>query len=155
MKRNLFVLFALLLTISLVLIGSTIRAQQENRGEMVVLGALKLKEGADVQSAEKLFNEILIPAMKDVEGLEMKVLKRLEMPNELPNDQSPDYIMMAYIKKPEVFMNLMQGERDPKLEAFGEQMKQYAGEPDIKAYMVIADTVEREEKGKQEKEKKE
>jgi len=126
---------------------AVILAQEKKPGaatdEIVMLGGLKIKEGADVKAAEKLFNEHLIPAMNGIDGLEMKILKRMKMPNEQPDPNAYDYIMMAQVQKPEILMQLMQA-RNPKLDEFGDLMKQYAEEPSFKMYTVITKTSKKE-----------
>ena len=114
-------------------------------GPLVVIGGLRLKEGADIEAAEKLFKETLIPAMKDIDGLDMKILKRMAMERTDAGTDSQvyDYIMLAEIEKLQVFMQLMRSQ-DAGLDAFGDTMKEYAGHPYINAYIVIAQTKETE-----------
>lgn len=139
------IISAFILAIIIVLTGyvTLILAQEKKEGSetsgIVVLGGLKLKSGTDQEGAEKLFKENLIPLMQEVDGLEMKILKHIQMPNEKPEDILYDYIMMAEIKDQQVLMKMMQN-RDDKLSKFGEMMKQYAGGPDLKMYTIIAKT---------------
>ncbi len=144
MKR--IVISALIFSLIIALAGfvTLILAQEKKTEEseisgIVVLGGLKLKSGADQEGAEKLFKENLIPLMQEVDGLEMKVLKHIQMPNEKPEDVLYDYIMLAEIKDQQTLMRMMQN-RDDKLSKFGEMMKQYAGGPDLKMYTVVAKT---------------
>lgn len=139
------IISALIISIVIILTGyvTLLIAQEKKEGSetsgIVVLGGLKLKSGADQEGAEKLFKENLIPIMQEVDGLEMKILKHIQMPNEKPEDVLYDYIMMAEIKDQQVLMKMMQN-RDDKLSKFGEMMKQYAGGPDLKMYNIIAKT---------------
>ena len=139
------IISAFILAIIIVLTGyvTLILAQEKKEGSetsgIVVLGGLKLKSGTNQEGAEKLFKENLIPLMQEVDGLEMKILKHIQMPNEKPEDILYDYIMMAEIKDQQVLMKMMQN-RDDKLSKFGEMMKQYAGGPDLKMYTIIAKT---------------
>lgn len=140
------VISALIFSIIVILTGyvTMILAQEKKAEEseisgIVVLGGLKLKSGADQEGAEKLFKENLIPLMQEVDGLEMKILKHIQMPNEKPEDILYDYVMLAEIKDQQVLMKMMQN-RDDKLSKFGEMMKQYAGGPDLKMYTIIAKT---------------
>jgi len=92
--------------------GTIILAQEKQaaKGPLVVLAGLKLQEGASVEETEKLFTEQLIPEMAKLEGLEMKVLKRVKMPGESATTEDSgayDYIMMAEIEKIQAFMQLM------------------------------------------------
>jgi|GEM_PF-2079694 len=133
-----------------VLSAATMLLAQERRppglesGPLVVLGGLRLKEGADPEGAEKLLKEQLIPAMTGIEGLKMKVLKRMKMQAEQQTEDpgAYDYIMMAEIEKLQVFMQLLQGgsQGKPGLSKFGDMMKEYAGHPYISPYTVIAKT---------------
>lgn len=139
------IISAFILAIIIVMTGyvTLILAQEKKEGSeisgIIVLGGLKLKSGADQEGAEKLFKENLIPLMQEIDGLDMKILKRIQMPNEKPEDVLYDYIMMAEIKDQQVLMKMMQN-RDDKLSKFGEMMKQYAGGPDLKMYNIIAKT---------------
>lgn len=133
-----------------VLSAATILLAQERRppgpesGPLVVLGGLRLKEGADAESAEKLLKEQLIPAMTGMEGLKMKVLKRRKMQAEQQTEDpgAYDYIMMAEIEGLQVFMQLRQGAYQERtgLSKFGDMMKEYAGSPYINLYTIIAKT---------------
>jgi hypothetical protein len=130
--------------------GTILLAQERGmagaeRGPMIVLGGLKLKEGADAEAAEKLLKEQLIPAMTGIEGLKMKILKRVKMPGGQTETKDPgdyDYVMMAEFQKLQVFGQLMQkqyqGEKG--LSKFGDMMKEYAGHPYINLYTIIAKT---------------
>jgi hypothetical protein len=128
--------------------AGTILVAQERRGAaavtgpLVVLGGLKMKEEANIEEAEKLLKEQLIPEMVKIEGLEMKVLKRLKTPWFQAADDDTgvyDYIMMAEVEKPEVLMQLMQG-TGAGLQSFGDTMKKYAGHPYINIYTILAKT---------------
>ena len=148
MKKKFFVALIAILLVIMASIGTLIFAQEQKSEQsqpstVIMMGGLKLKEGADSSSAEKLFNEYLIPAMNDMKGLKMKVLKKMLMPNEKPDDNSADYIMMAEVDNPMTLMQLMNSQnRDPRLEKFGDMMKQYANGPIMKGYTVIAKTNE-------------
>ena len=126
---------------------ATIIIAQERTGNiesepLVVLGGLNLKEGASSEEAEKLLKEQLIPAMKGIEGLNMKVLKRMKMPGEQTKDPNAyDYIMMAEMDGIRVFMQLMQSsEQSPGLSKFGDLMKEHAGHPYINIYQILGKT---------------
>ena len=135
-----------LLVLGMAALGSVIYAQEQKAeiqkmSSVVILGGLKLKEGADQASAEKLFHEKLIPAMGSIEGIRMRVVKKMPLPNEKPDSDSYDYIMMAEVDNPMTLMQLMNsGSMDPRLNEFGKMMKEYAGEPHLKAFTVIADS---------------
>lgn len=140
------VISALIFSLIIALTGYvTLILAQEKKTEgseisrIVVLGGLKLKSGADQEGAEKLFKENLIPLMQEIDGLDMKVLKHIQMPNEKPEDVLYDYVMLAEIKDQQTLMQMMQN-RDDRLSKFGEMMKQYAGGPDLKMYTVITET---------------
>lgn len=127
--------------------GTLIFAQERQApaGPLVVIGGLKLQEGADAEGAEKLLKEQLIPAMNKVNGLEMKVLKRM-MPQQRGQTQDSgayDYVMLAEIESLGVFMQLLRSEEDAGLSAFGDMMKKYAGKPYINAYTILAKTEEK------------
>ena len=122
------------------------KTEQPPSSTVVLMGGLKLKEGADQVEAEKLFNEYLVPAMKDTKGVNMKVLKKMPMPNEKADANSVDYIMMAEVGDPLTLMQIMNSQyRDPRLEKFGSMMKQYADGPALKTFTVIANTDEPKE----------
>ncbi len=148
-RRRFFVLIGIGVLVIMVGIATFIFAQEQQKptqpqsSMVIMLGGLKLKEGADINSAEKLFSEYLIPSMKDKKGLKMKVLKKMPLPNEKPNPNSYDYIMMAEIDDPMIMMQLMSSQsRDSKLEQFGKEMKEHAGEPNIAVYTIFANTDE-------------
>lgn len=150
-KGNLLLLIGIVVMAILIGFGAYISAQdqqkpvQKQSSVLIMFGGLKLKENADKASAEKLFNEYLIPSMKDKKGLKMKVLKKMSIPNEMPN--SYDYVMVAEVEDPMIIMQLMSSQgRDSRLEQFGRAMKEYAGEPNLALYTVIADTREAENK---------
>ena len=131
------------LSVGTILLAQERRMEADVSGPLVVLGGLRLKEGADAEAAEKLLKEDLIPAMTGIEGLEMKILKRAKMPGDQTEDPGAyDYIMMAEIESLQVFMRLMQKEYQGKegLSKFGDMMKEYAGHPYINPYTVIAKT---------------
>ena len=132
------------LSVGTILLAQERRMEAMGSGPLVVLGGLRLKEGTDTEAAEKLLKEQLIPSMTGIEGLKMKILKRIQMPGGQPAEDTGayDYIMMAEMEKPQVFMQLMQKEYQGKkgLSAFGDMMKEYAGHPYINPYTVIAKT---------------
>ena len=129
-----------ILGVGTMLLAQERRMQDLGSGPLVVLAGLRLKEEADIEGAEKLLKEQLIPAMTEMEGLKMKVLKRMKMPGEQTTDSGAyDYIMMAEIEKIQVFMQLMRSQ-DTGLSKFGDMMKEYAGHPYINPYTVIAKT---------------
>jgi len=109
---------------------------------LFILGGLKLKPEASPEAAEKLLKEQLLPSMKGVEGLEMKVLKRMKMPGEQAKDATAyDYIMMAEVDGIQVFMQLMQNSgSDAGISKFGDLMKEHAGHPYINIYQMIGKT---------------
>lgn len=155
-KGKFFISIGIGVMVIMIGIGTYIFAQEQQKpvqkqSSLIMLGGLKLKENADKASAEKLFNEYLIPSMKDKKGLRMKVLKKMPLPNEMPN--SYDYIMVAEVDDPMIIMQLMSPQsRDSRLEQFGKAMKEYAGEPNLSLYTVIADTAEtKEAEAKQDK----
>jgi len=129
--------------------GTILFAQERQTpaGPLVVIGGLKLQEGADAEGAEKLFKDQLIPAMNNVNGLEMKVLKRM-MPQrqrgQTADSGAYDYVMLAEIESLGVFMQLLKSQ-DSGISAFGDMMKKYAGKPYINAYTILARTEEESE----------
>lgn len=131
--------------------GALLLAQEREQvsGPMVVLGGLRLKEGVNAEDAEKLLKEQLVPTMKGIEGLDMKVLKRRKMQQggETEDSGAYDYIMMAEIENLQVFMKLMQKgyQGETGLSNFGDMMKEYAGHPYINVYTIIAETEEETE----------
>jgi len=141
---NLFILGLLLfglVVLSSVLFANEQKPEIQQMSSVVILGGLKLKDSVDQDSAEKLFYDKLIPAMKDIDGLRMRVVKRMPLPNEKPDANAYDYVMIAEVDNPLTLMQLMNsGNMNPKLNEFGKLMKEYAGEPNLKAYTVIADT---------------
>lgn len=133
---------ACLLGAGTVLLAQERRTAAPPAGKLVVLGGLKMREEANIEEAERLFKEHLIPEMQKIEGLEMKILKRQQM----PEAQAPtatqcnyDYIMMAEVEGLQVFMQLSQS-RGAGLEAFGSMMKKHAGEPSIDIYSILTET---------------
>jgi hypothetical protein len=130
--------------------GTVLLAQERGApppaGKLVILGGLKMREEANIEEAEKLFKEQLIPEMQKIEGLEMKILKRMKMPGAqapTPTSCYYDYIMMAEVEGLQVFMQLSQS-RGAGLEAFGSMMKKHAGEPSIDIYSILTETEEKE-----------
>jgi len=125
--------------------GTILFAQERQTpaGPLVVIGGLKLQEGADAEGAEKLFREQLIPAMNNVNGLEMKVLKRMmpQQRGQTADSGAYDYVMLAEIESLGVFMQLLKSQ-DSGISAFGDMMKKYAGKPYINAYAILARTEE-------------
>jgi hypothetical protein len=135
-----------LLSAGTVLLAQERRAAAPPAGKLVILGGLKMREEANIEEAERLFKEQLIPEMQKIDGLEMKILKRMKM----PEAQAPtatqcnyDYIMMAEVEGLQVFRQLSQS-RGAGLEAFGDKMKKHAGEPSIDIYSILANTEEKE-----------
>jgi hypothetical protein len=153
MKKILSIALIGLIAAGVLSVGAILLAQERGiagaqSGPLVVLGGLKLKEGADAEGAEKLLKEQLIPAMTGVEGLKMRILKKMEMQQggQTADTGVYDYIMMAEVEKPQVLMQLMQKGYQGKtgLSKFGDMMKEYAGSPYINVYTIIARTKEAE-----------
>jgi len=146
MKKILFVALITVLLIIMAGVGTLIFAQEQKPEQpsysaVVMMGGLKLKEGADQVAVEKLFNDYLIPVANDMKGVKIKVLKKMPMPNEKPDENSVDYVMMAEVDDALTLMQLMDSQnRDPRLEKFGDMMKQYARNPTMKGYTIIAKT---------------
>ncbi len=82
--------------------------QSTPQGPLVILAGLKLKEGADIADVERLFKEQLVPGLDGLDGLKLRILKRMGMErlNEATDPNAYDYIMMADIEKLQVFMQL-------------------------------------------------
>jgi hypothetical protein len=150
MKKLLFGIVIGFVVAGLLSAGTVLIAQERGvpppAGKLVILGGLKMREGANTEEAERLFKEQLIPEMQKIDGLEMKILKRMKM----PEAQAPtatqcnyDYIMMAEVEGLQVFMQLSQS-RGAGLEAFGSMMKKHAGEPSIDIYSILMETKEKE-----------
>lgn len=135
-----------LVLVSLIVLATSIYAQEQKSEikkmtSVIILGGLKLKEGADPAKAELLFHEQLMPAMKSIKGVRMRVVKKMPLPNEKAQANSYDYLMMAEVDDPMTLMQLMQSQNlDPKLRDFGKMMKEFAGEPSFEAFTVIEDT---------------
>jgi hypothetical protein len=147
MKRLLFGIMIGFIAAGILGVATLILAQDRMTGEtksepLIVLGGLKLKQDASPEAAEKLLKEQLLPSMKDIEGLKVKVLKRMKMPGEQTTDAGAyDYIMMAEMEGIQVFMQLMQNsENDAGLSKFGDLMKEYAGRPYINIYQILGKT---------------
>ena len=126
------------------LAGTMLVAQERSsgpQGPLVVLAGLRLKEGANVEDVESLFKEQLVPGLDGIDGLKLRILKRMGMERrgETTDPNAYDYIMMADIAKLQVFMQLRQNP-DAGLEGFGDMMKEHAGSPDFNIYTVIAKT---------------
>ncbi len=150
MKKLLFGILIGFVAAGLLGAGTVLLAQERGApppaGKLVILGGLKMREEANIEEAERLFKEQLIPEMQKIEGLEMKILKRMKM----PEAQAPtatqcnyDYIMMAEVEGLQVFMQLSQS-RGAGLEAFGGKMKKHAGEPSIDIYSILTKTEDKE-----------
>jgi len=130
-----------LLGVGTMLLAQERKPERAAQGPLVVLAGLRLNEGVDAKDAEKLFKENLIPALAGMEGLEMKVLKNMNMQRrgETADSGAYDYIMLAEIKKLQIFMELRRTQ-DTGLSAFGDMMKKYAGHPYFSLYTVLAST---------------
>lgn len=132
--------------ISLIVLANSIFAQEQkpeiqSMSSVVIFGGLKLKEGADPTKAELLFHDQLLPAIRNIKGVRMRVIKKMPLPNEKEDANSYDYLMMAEVDDPMTLMQLMQSQNiDPKLRDFGKMMKEFAEEPSFKAFTVIGDT---------------
>ncbi|MBD3182562.1 hypothetical protein GF312_09740 [Candidatus Poribacteria bacterium] len=133
--------------------GTNLFAQERGKpqaglmsGPIVVLGGLKLTDNADSKEAEALLKEKLIPEMSKIDGLDMRILKRMPLPGSEKAERDPgayDYIMLAEMGKLQVFMQLTQM-TGSGLREFGDMMKKHAGEPYINIYSVMAKTKEDE-----------
>ena len=123
------------------LIAQEQRAGSAMQGPLVVLAGLKLEEGADAEAAEKLFKETLIPALKDIKGLKVRVLKGMNMRQreETEYPVAYDYIMQAEFESFAGFWQLRQ-KQDAGLSEFGDMMKEYAGSPHFSLYTILAQT---------------
>lgn len=157
MKRKLFIALisfaiAAMLTMGTMLFAQERMARNVEGGPMVILAGLRLQEGVDLKEAEKLLKEDLVPKMEGLEGIRLRILKNVKMnltgyddPSAEDSDKAAyDYIMMAEIENLGVFMQFMRksyrGEKG--LSAFGDLMKEFAGEPYINSYTVMAETKE-------------
>ncbi len=147
MRKILFGALIGFIVAGLLSVGTILVAQERReavQGPLVVIAGLRLKEGADVADAEKLFKEQLVPGLDGMDGLKLRILKRMgERPGEATDPNAYDYIMMADIERLQVFMEL-RNNPDAGLEGFGDMMKKYAGSPDFNLYTVIAKTKEKE-----------
>jgi hypothetical protein len=150
MKKLLLGILIGFVVAGLLSVGTVLLAQERGApppaGKLVILGGLKMREEANTEEAERLFKEQLIPEMQKIEGLEMKILKRMKMPEAqapTPTSCYYDYIMMAEVEGLQVFMQLSQS-RGAGLEAFGDMMKKHAGEPSIDIYSILTETEEKE-----------
>jgi len=150
MKKLLLGILIGFVVAGLLSVGTVLLAQERGApppaGKLVILGGLKMREEANTEEAERLFKEQLIPEMQKIEGLEMKILRRLQMPGAqapTPTSCYYDYIMMAEVEGLQVFMQLSQS-RGAGLEAFGDMMKKHAGEPSIDIYSILTETEEKE-----------
>ena len=157
MRKSLFIVFTIFTLVIMLTMGAILLAQERRAGStvggpMVILGGLKLQEGADPEEAEKLLKEDFIPKMAGIEGMKVRVLKNVKMnltgyddPSAQESDKAAyDYIMMAEIENIGVLMQFMRksyrGEKG--LSAFGDLMKGFAGKPYINSYTVITETGE-------------
>ena len=114
------------------------------RGPLVVLAGLRLNEGADVEAAEELFKEKLVPGLEGLKDLKIKVLKRsTQLSAESEDTGAYDYIMMAEFQSFQGFWELRQ-KQDAGLSEFGDMMKKYAGSPHFNLYTILAQTKETE-----------
>ncbi len=144
MRKILFGVLIGFVVAGLLSVGTILVAQERRsgpQGPLVILAGLRLKEGADIEDVERLFKEQLVPGLDGVDGLKLRILKRMGMERrgEATDPNAFDYIMMADITKLQVFMQLRQNP-DAGLEAFGDMMKEHAGSPDFNLYTVIAKT---------------
>jgi hypothetical protein len=160
MKKGLIIALTSFAIATMLTMGAMLFAQERGAGgtegsPLVILGGLRLQEGADPKEAEKLLKEDFIPKMTGVKGMKVRVLKNVRMnltgyddPSAQDSDKaSYDYIMMAEIDNLGVFMQFMKksyrGEKG--LSAFGDLMKEFAGKPYINSYTIVAETEEIEE----------
>ena len=147
MRKVLFGVLIGFVVAGLLSVGTILIAQERGegaaQGPLVILAGLRLKEDADVAEVEKLFKEKLVPGLDGMDGLKLKVLKKMAMErrDEAAESTAYDYIMMAEIEKLQVFMQL-RNNPDSGLEAFGDMMKKHAGSPDFNIYTVLAKTKE-------------
>ena len=124
-----------------ILIAQERRAEDIAQGPLVVLAGLRLKEDADIEDVERLFKEQLVPGLDGMDGLKLRILKRMGMErlSETTDPGGYDYIMMAEIKSLGFFMQLRQ-DAETGLSGFGDMMKKHAGSPYFNIYTVIAKT---------------
>ena len=104
----------------------------------LVLGKLKLKPTGNAEIAEKLLQEKLLPAAKDIQGLKMTTLKWMSVPGQEANKKpyQPDYIMMSEMESVDVFLKLISSHSEA-LEEYGKQMKEQAGSPEFELYQIL------------------
>jgi len=109
----------------------------------LVLGKLKLKPTGNSEIAEQLLTEKLLPAAKDIQGLNMKALKWMSVPGQEAKKKpyQPDYIMLAEMEDVNVFLKLVAA-HSSALEEYGHQMKEQAGSPEFELYQILSATGE-------------
>jgi len=115
--------------------------EETSKYTTLVLGKLKLKPTGKAEVAEKLLQENLLLAAKDIEGLKMTTLKWMSVPGQEANKKpyQPDYIMMAEMKDINVFLQLV-GSHSNALDEYGRQMKEQAGSPEFELYQILGTT---------------
>ena len=144
MRKILFGVLIGFVVAGLLGVGTILMAQERQstpQGPLVILAGLKLKEGTDIADVEKLFKEQLVPGLDGLDGLKLRILKRMgvERRGETTDPNAFDYIMMAEVEKLQVFMQL-RNNPDAGLSAFGDMMKKHAGSPSFNIYRVLAKT---------------
>jgi hypothetical protein len=114
--------------------------QEEKKPEYttLVLGKLKLNSTGKPEVAEKLLTEKLLPAAKEIQGLNITALKWMSIPGQEAQKKpyQPDYVMMAEMANVNVFFELMASHSDA-MEEYGEQMKIQAGKPEFELYQIL------------------
>ena len=123
------------------------KAQQEGAPKYTILvfGKLHLTPTGDAEVAEKLLKEKLLSAAKEIEGLKITALKRLQLPmpgREGPaNKGQPDFVMMAELTNLAVFTKLITT-TPAALKEYGEGMKVQAGAPQFELYQILGTSTE-------------
>ena len=110
------------------------KAQQEDTPKytLLVFAKLHLNPTGDAEIAEKLLKEKLLSAAKEIEGLKITALKRMQLPGQRApaNTNQPDFVMMAELTDVNVFTKLLTA-TPAALKEYGEGMKAQAGGPSI------------------------
>ena len=116
------------------------KAQQAETPKYTILvfGKLHLTPTGDVEIAEKLLKEKLLPAAKGIKGLKITALQRMQLPGQgaSANTDQPDFVMMAELTDAAIFTKLITA-TPATLKEYGEGMKAQAGAPQFELYQIL------------------
>ena len=80
-------------------------------------------------------------AAKEIEGLKITALKRMQLAGGPANTNQPDFVMMAELTDVEAFTKLMTT-TPAALKEYGEGMKVQAGAPQFELYQIVGTSTE-------------